>query len=92
MTSPPSSATQPVTPLGIVLITVDGFLVQGVDKVAGILDGVLEVADGLQATGLGPAALLGRLRLILDLTESDLLWAAEGSKNQGRAGLKSAAL
>lgn len=92
MTSPPSSATQPVTQLGIVLITVDGFLVQGVDKVAGILDGVLEVADGLQAAGLGPAALLGRLRLILDLTQSDLLWAAEGSKNQGRAGLKSAAL
>lgn len=80
--SPPSSVTQ----LGILFITVDWFLVQGVDKVAGVLDGVLEVADGLQAAGLGPAALLGRLRLILDLTESDLLWAEEGSKNQGRAG------
>lgn len=83
--SPPSSVTQ----LGVVFITVDGFLVQGVDKVAGILDGVLEVADGLQAAGLGPAALLGRLRLILDLTESDLLWAEEGSK---KSGMKSAAL
>lgn len=82
MMSPPSSVTQ----REIVFITVDRFLVQGVDKVAGALDGVLEVADGLQAPGLGPAALLGRLRLILDLTESDLLWADGGSKNQGRAG------
>lgn len=85
MMSPLSSVTQ----LGIVFLTVDRFLVQGVDKVAGILDGVLEVADGLQATGLGPAALLGRLRLILDLTESDLLWADDGSK---KSGIKHAAL
>lgn len=70
-------------------ITVDGFLVQRVDKVAGILDGVLEVADGLEAATLGPEALLGRLRLVLDLTESDLLWADEESTNQGGKGSKS---
>lgn len=87
--SPVSSATQPVTQLRIAFITVDRFLVQGVDKVAGILDGVLEVADGLQAAGLGPTALLGGLRLILDLTESDLLWADDGSK---KSGIKRAAL
>lgn len=62
---------------------------QRVDKVAGILDGVLEVADGLEAAALGPEALLGRLRLVLDLTQSDLLWADEESTNQGGKGSKS---
>lgn len=62
-------------------ITVDRFLVQGVHEVAGVLDGVLEVTDGLQATALAPEALLGSLCLVLDLTESDLLWTDEESTN-----------
>lgn len=67
-------------------ITVDGFLVQGVDEVAGVLDGVLEVADGLLAAALAPEALLGRLGLVLDLTESDLLWTVAESTNESRNG------
>ncbi len=56
------------------LITVDGFLVQGVDKVAGILYGVLHVTDGVHAAALAPQALLGSLRLVLQFTKSGLLW------------------
>lgn len=55
-------------------ITVDRFLVQGFDKVAGILYGVLEVADGVCAATLTPHALLGSLCLVLEFTESGLLW------------------
>lgn len=56
------------------LITVDGFLVQGVNEVAGILYGVLHVTDGVCAATLTPHALLGCLRLVLQFTESGLLW------------------
>lgn len=61
-------------------ITVDRFLVQGVNKVAGILYGVFEVADGVCAAALAPQAFLGRLRLILQVTESGLLWAGHVEK------------
>lgn len=67
-------------------ITVDRFLVQGVHEVAGVLDGVLEVTDGLQAAALAPEALLGSLCLVLDLTESDLLWTDEESTKGRRKG------
>lgn len=56
------------------VITIDGFLVQGVHKVAGILDGVLDVTDGVHAATFTPQALLGRLSLVLIFTESGLLW------------------
>lgn len=39
-------------------ITVDRFLVQGVNEVAWILYGVLEVADGVRAAAFTPQALL----------------------------------
>lgn len=48
---------------------------QGVHKVAGILDGVLDVTDGVHAATFTPQALLGRLGLVLIFTESGLLWA-----------------
>lgn len=67
-------------------ITVDRFLVHGVHEVAGVLDGVLEVTDGLQAAALAPEALLGSLCLLLDLTESDLLWTDEESAKGRRKG------
>lgn len=54
---------------------------QGIHKVAGVLDGVLEVTDGLQAAALAPEALLGSLYLVFDLTQSDLLWTDEESTN-----------
>lgn len=63
---------QPVE--GDQVITVDGFLVQGVHKVAGILDGVLDVTDGVHAATFTPQTLLGRLGLVLIFTESGLLW------------------
>lgn len=56
---------------------------QRVHEVAGVLDGVLEVSDGLLAAALAPEALLGSLGLVLDLTESDLLWAVEESTKVG---------
>lgn len=56
---------------------------QRVHEVAGVLDGVLEVSDGLLAAALAPEALLGSLGLVLDLTESDLLWAVEKSTKWG---------
>lgn len=59
------------------LITIDGLLVEGIDKVAWILDGVLEVADGVHAASLAPLALLGSLGLVLQLAESDLVWAGK---------------
>lgn len=59
------------------VITVDGFLVQRVDKVAGILYGVLHVADGVRAATLAPHALLGSLSLVLQFTESGLIWTGD---------------
>lgn len=59
---------------------------QGVHKVAGVLDCVLEVTDGLQVAALAPEALLGSLCLVLDFTESDLLWTDEKSKNRIQKG------
>lgn len=59
---------------------------QGVHKVAGVLDGVLEVSDSLLAAALAPEALLGSLGLVLDLTQSDLLWAVEESKRCSKGG------
>lgn len=59
------------------LITIDRLLVEGIDKVAWILDGVLEVADSVHAPSLAPLALLGSLGLVLQLTESDLVWAGK---------------
>lgn len=56
---------------------------QRVHEVPGVLDGVLEVSDGLLAAALAPEALLGSLGLVLDLTESDLLWAVEKSTKWG---------
>lgn len=56
---------------------------QRVHEVAGVLDGVLEVSDGLLAAALAPEALLGSLGLVLDLTESDLLWAVEENTKWG---------
>lgn len=70
----------------VTVITVDRFLVQGVHEVAGVLDGVLEVTDGLQAAALAPEALPGSLCLVLNLTESGLLWADEESTNGRRKG------
>lgn len=49
-------------------ITIDRFLVQGVNEVAGILDGVLHVTDGVCATALAPHALLGSLCLVFQFT------------------------
>lgn len=57
------------------LITIDGLLVEGIDKIARILDGVLEVAHGVHAASLAPLALLGSLGLVLQLTESGLVRA-----------------
>ena len=59
---------------------------QGVHKVAGVLDGVLEVTDGLQAAALAPEALFGRFCLVLNITESELLWTDEESTNGRRKG------
>lgn len=59
------------------LITVDRFLVQRVNEVAGILYGVLHVADGVCAAALAPLALLGSLCLVLQFTESGLLWTGD---------------
>lgn len=56
------------------LITVDRFLVQGVNKVAGTLNCVLEVADGVHASTFTPHSFLGRLSLVLIFTESGMLW------------------
>lgn len=56
------------------LITVDGLLVKGVDKVARVLDGVFEVTHGVYAAPLAPLALLGRLGLVLQLAEPGLVW------------------
>lgn len=50
------SAHAPLKP-----ITIDRFLMQGVNEVAWILNGVLYVADGVCATTLAPHALLGSL-------------------------------
>lgn len=62
------------------LITVDRFLVQGVDEVAGILYGVLDVTDGMCAAALTPQALLGSLRLVLQFTKSGLVWTGYTKK------------
>lgn len=70
------------------IITVDGFLVQGVDEVAGILYGVFEVADGVCAAALAPHALLGGLRLVFQLTESGLLWTGHTKKKKKKKGGK----
>lgn len=56
------------------LITVDGLLVEGVDKVARVLNGVLEVAHGVSAAAVAPQALFGRLGLILQLAQPGLVW------------------
>lgn len=66
------------------LITIDGLLVEGIDKVAGILDGVLEVAHGVHAASLAPLALLGSLGLVLQLTESGLVWAGNTQAREHR--------
>lgn len=72
-------------------ITVDRFLVHGVHEVAGILDGVLEVTDGVLATALAPDTLLGSLCLVLDLIESAQLWTDDESTKREPKGLKSSA-
>lgn len=59
------------------LITVDGLLVEGVDKVARVLDGVLEVAHGVSAAAVAPLALLGRLCLVLQLAQPGLVWTRD---------------
>lgn len=59
------------------LITIDRFLVQGVHKVAGILNGVLDVSDGVNATSLAPQSFLGSLSLVFKFTESGLLWTGD---------------
>lgn len=64
------------------LITVDGLLVEGVDKVARVLDGVLEVAHGAQSAPLAPLALLGRLGLVLQLAEPGLVWTGTHTHTQ----------
>lgn len=56
------------------LITIDGLLVEGVDKVARVLNGVLEVAHGVSAAAFAPHALLGRLGLVLQLAQPGLVW------------------
>lgn len=53
--------------------TVDGLLVQGVHKVARVLDGVLEVADGVRAAAFPPHALHGRFGVVLQLTQPGLV-------------------
>lgn len=59
---------------------------QGVHKVAGILNGVLDVTDGVHATTFTPQALLGRLSLVLIFTESGLLWT--GSTHTDKKSLR----
>lgn len=54
--------------------TIDRFLVHGVNEVAGVLDDVLEVAYGVGASALRPHALLGGLGLVLQVTQSRLIW------------------
>lgn len=63
------------------ILTIDGFLVQGVHKVAGIFYGVFKIADGVCAATLTPQALLGRLGLVLQFTESGLLWTGHTKKS-----------
>lgn len=63
------------------LITVDGLLVKGVDKVARVLNGVLEVTHGAHAAPLAPQALLGRLGLVLQLAEPGLVWTGTHTQN-----------
>jgi len=57
---------------------------QGVDVVAGILYGVLEVADGVCTATLTPHALLGSFRLVLQVTESGLVWTAHTNTHTKR--------
>lgn len=64
------------------LITVDRFLVQGVNKVAGILYGVFEVANRLSAAALAPQALLRSPGLVLQFTESGLVWTGNTQKGK----------
>ena len=64
------------------LITVDRFLVQGVNKVAGILYGVFEVANRLNAAALAPQALLRSPGLVLQFTESGLVWTGNTQKGK----------
>lgn len=63
-------------------VTVDRFLVQGVDEVAGVLYGVLHVTDSVRAATLTPQALLGSLRLVLQFTESGLLWTGHRKEKE----------
>lgn len=55
-------------------ITIDRFLVQGLNEVPGIFNVVLDVTDGVCSATLTPHALLGSLCLVLQFTESGLLW------------------
>lgn len=64
------------------LLTIDRFLVQGVDEVPWILDGVLEVADGVCAAAVAPHALLGGLGLVLHVTESGLFWTGHTDEKE----------
>lgn len=80
----PATSTSPC-PHGRQL-TIDRLLVHGVHEVPGVLDGVLEVPDGVGARALAPHPLLGALGLLLQLRQPALLRAARrGGRNQVRA-------
>lgn len=64
-------------------LTIDRLLVHGVHEVPGVLDGVLEVPDGVGARALAPHPLLGALGLLLQLRQPALLRAARsGTKTR----------
>lgn len=63
--------------------TIDRFLVHGVNEVAGVLDYVLEIAYSVGAAALRPHALLGGLGLVLQVTQSSLIWTTHTKTRSG---------